>query len=200
MKLTITIAVIGLFVFITTPVQADLVELDLLALGCPTYHDFDTPLWSYDIDLGVQFSSIDHVYMDWSGEITGGLFTYLGNPNGPQPANISITAKLGSYPSYYRQSSHWAGESTYPNPEPFNEQSEFLKGDMPLSELFDGQETIEISYDETLDILGDYWFVEHGSISLNKAKYVIDGTIIPEPSSFLIIGLGGLILKTKRRK
>lgn len=199
MKKKITIAALGLFVHIALPAQADLVELDLLSLGCPSEFDFQSSPWSYNFDLGVQFSSIDHVYMDWSGEITGGLFTYLGNPNGPQPANVSITAKLGSYPSYYRQSSHWSGKSTYPNPEAFNALSEFLKGDMPLSELFDGQETIEISYDETLDELGDYWFVEHGSISLNKVNLVIDGTIIPEPSMFVFLMLGGFYIKRIKR-
>jgi len=196
MKKVIIIAVIGSVFLITSPVQADLVELDLLALGCPTVHDFDTPQWSYDFDLGVQFSNIQHVYMDWSGEITGGMAERIGNPD-PFPAPVYIEAAIGS-PFNWRHTDIDGGLATYPDPELFDAKTEFIYGTMPWSELFDGKHDIKLSYHEYILLDGRY--VEHGSVSLTKAKLVVEGTIIPEPSSFLIICLGGLILKTKRRK
>ena len=196
MKTTITLAAIILFVFATLPAHADLVELDLLAIGCPTYHDFDTPQWSYNFDLGVQFSNIQHVYMDWSGEITGGLADHIGNLD-PYPAPVYIRAVIGSPPDWMHSSVD-GGWTTYPDPELFSENTEFMYETSPFYLLFDGKHDIKISYREY--IILDGWYVEHGSVSLTKAKLVVEGTIIPEPSSFLTICLGGLILKTKKRK
>jgi hypothetical protein len=196
MKATIIITAMVILVLIASPVQADLVELDLLALGCPTVHDFDTPQWTYDFDLGVQFSNIQHVYMDWSGEITGGLADHIGNPD-PYPAPVLLYARLGIYPSY-RHTDVSGGWTTYPEPEFFSEISEFNDGTMPWNDLFDGNGMIRIQYSEY--IILDGWYVEHGSVSLTKAKLVVEGTVIPEPSSFLIIFLGGVVLHIKRRK
>ena len=194
---TIIISLIGILVLIASPVQADLVELDLLALGCPTVHDFDTPQWSYDFDLGVEFSSIDHVYMDWSGEISASMVDHIGNPD-PYPSVTGIESAIGSYPSYkylYR----WGGIISYPDPETFDEMTEIVEGSMPLSDLYDGSGIITISY--TLPILpGTHWYVEYGSVSINKTKLIIDGNVIPEPASFLIMVLGGLMLRINKNK
>ena len=197
MKKTIIISAIGILSVISTQTHASLVEMDLLALGCPTYHDFGIPQWSYDFDLGVQFSSIDHVFMDWSGEITGGLAKHIdGNPE-PFSFSIAIKATLGEYPDY-RYAEHWGGAMTYPDPDSFDELTEFIEGIMPWSNLYDGKEKIKINTESY--IMSGVVYLELGNIKLDKANLVIDGTIIPEPSSFMIICLGGLILKIRRRK
>ena len=87
---------------------------------------------------------------------------------------------------------------TYPDPDSFDELTEFIEGIMPWSNLYDGKEKIKINTESY--IMSGVVYLELGNIKLDKANLVIDGTIIPEPSSFMIICLGGLILKIRRRK
>jgi len=175
--------------------DADVVELDLFSLGCPTGFDFNSPYWMADFDLGVVFTEITNVYIDWSGEITAGLAILYDNPNEPFSLDVGIGASLGGSP-YPRFAQVWGGEATYPDPEPFDHLSEFeLLGTTTWSDLLDGQGTITIGYTEFIMLFGRY--VEHGFVNLTKATLVVDGVIVPEPATFLLMGLGGLLLRKK---
>jgi len=176
------------------PAGADIVELNLFDLGCPIEFNWDTQNWQTDFDLGVEFVEISSVYMDWSGEITAGLATNLLKP-GPQPfpldvficAYLDIPIRAGT--------SVQGGGDTYPVPEPFDHQSDFkLWGSW--SGLMDGQATIWLYYNE---LVGPYLtYVESGLVYLERVTLVVDGVIVPEPASLLLLSLGGFLLRKKR--
>jgi len=181
----------GLFQF----TQAALVKLDLLSLGCPTTLNRDQSGWTYEFDLGVQFTEIQNVYMDWSGEITAGLVK-RNDLLDPYPEDVGLGAQIEK-PFDWRYTSIWAGETLYPNPEPFNKISEFIYGSMPWSELYDGQGLIGIAYKEY--IILDGYYIEGGTIELSELKLVVDGTIVPEPGMFVLLCIGTSIIKTRKR-
>jgi len=175
--------------------DADIVELNLLDLGCPTEFNWDSPYWTTNFDLGVTFFEISHVYMDWSGEITAGLAILYDNPDEPFPLDVGVYTSLGFNP-YLRRATIWGGETTYPETQVFDCLSEIgLTGTSTWSDLLDGQGTITIGYTEFIMLFGRY--VEHGFVNLTKATLVVDGVIVPEPATFLLMGLGGLLLRKK---
>lgn len=118
------IAAIG-FVFLSAvPGYADLVEWELPPEFLREYRLNDPLQVSADFDLGVTFSHISHVYIDWEGEITGGMIQWYDwqtlEPVGePLPASVGINATLGPYP-HLRSITLYGGGLTYPDPEPFD--------------------------------------------------------------------------------
>jgi hypothetical protein len=180
------------------PARADTVELDLFSIGCQHTYDINSQYWQTNFDLGVAFTQISHVYMDWSGGITAGLAIDYDNPNEPFPLDVGIGATLWSSPSW-RHISIYDGEATYPSPEIFDRLSEFVDGSMPWSELFDGQGTIAMGYEELVS--GFEWeYVEHGSIALDSATLIVEGTIVPEPATILFLAAGIIGLRIRKRK
>ena len=175
--------------------QADMVELNLFTLGCPTTFNINSQYWETNFNLGVTFSQISNIYMDWSGEITGGQF-YNPWDNPPIfPIDIGIRADLGQYPNW-RYAEIWAGESTYPEPETFDQLSGFVRNS-PLPDLFNGQGVIGLEYDVLGYAEGSY--IEYGVVNLTRAKLVIEGTIIPEPLTITFL-ITGIILLRKNKK
>jgi hypothetical protein len=175
---------------------ATIVELDLLSLGCPTELNIDSTYWQTNFDLGVNFTEITNVYMDWSGSITAGLAIDSYHQYEPFPLQVGLLAGLG-IPFNWRHTDIWGGETTYPAPEPFDCLSEFVYGSMSWSELFDGQGSIGIEYQEVImaDLGGRY--VEHGSVTLDKAILRVEGTV-PEPATILFLGAGIISLFVKK--
>ena len=153
--------------------------------------------WSTDFDLGVEFTDISHVYIDWEGEMTASLARFFDNPDNLVPVDSAISAVLGEYPSW-RYITIPGGESTYPSPESCNINAEFLYGSMPLSELYDGKGKIRISY--TVFSLTQVIYDEYGQVTLNNAKLVIDGIPIPEPTTFILVSIGLLGIRLSRKK
>jgi len=187
MKKIILVIVFGtlIFTFIGTA-KADTFELNLFDLGCPGAFDHNSQSWSSEFDLGITFTEITNVYIDWSGEITAGLAVYDYDPCNPFPLDVAITAYLDM--PIHAGTSVWGGEDTYPIPELFERQSDFtLWG--TWSGLLDGQATIWLYY-ETLGIV-DGHYIKSGSIALDRANLVVEGTV-PEPSSLFLIFSGGL--------
>ena len=175
---------------------ATTVQLDLFDLGCPTEFNWDNPYWQTNFDLGVTFTKISNVYIDWAGDITAGLAIDYGKENEPFPLDVGSGAALKK-PPLWRYIILKGGETTYPDPELFDCLSEFLYGDMPWSELFDGQSIITIQYMEP--IILDGRFIEHGSITLDNATLVVEGTIIPEPATIILLGAGFIVLILRRK-
>ena len=93
----------------------------------------------------------------------------------------------------------WGGGITYPDPEPFDELSEFeLVGPSTWSDLLDGEGTIGIQYTEL--IILDGYYVEHGSVTLSSANLIVDGVPVPEPATILLITIGIAAVRGRCRK
>ena len=163
----------------------DIVKLDLLEIGCPQELNVYDSYWTTDFDLGDTFIEITDVYMEWSGEITGGLAVDWLNPD-PCPIVIGIGAYIGRPSVEWRHTGVWGGASTYPEPQPFSCTSDLL-GLYPLPELFNGTGTISLQYELLIILEGHY--VELGPVFLDKANLVIEG-VIPEPSTILLFAFG----------
>jgi hypothetical protein len=175
--------------------EAVIVELDLLSLGCPTEFNLGTS-WQTDFDLGVSFTEITNVYMDWSGGITAGLAIYHDHPDEPFPLDVGLFAFLGSNPSP-RVADVWGGQVTHPEAEPFDSLSEFeLLGTTTWSDLLDGQGWIGIGYTEAIMLFGEY--IQPGSIDLSGATLAVEGTVVPEPATLLFLGIGAISLFVKK--
>jgi hypothetical protein len=199
-KIKVFIGVLGVILIVgfAETSRADNVQLDLFTLGMPANFNDNSPYWQTNFDLGVSFTQISHVYINWSGEITAGLSTYMGS-GVSVPFNETVSAILGTSPNWRHTEVH-GGQITYPVPELFDRSSEFVSGSMPWSELFDGQGTITIVRAGILTI-PEIIILQRGSITLNSATLMIDGTITPEPASIFLFGLGGLgLLRRKRSK
>jgi hypothetical protein len=168
--------------------SADVVSLPL---NCAGTYDINTPAWTYDFDLGVTFSDISHVYIGWSGEITGGQEQWMSNPN-LMPFDGLLRAAIGSEISTgIAVADVIGGENTYPAPEPFDTQSEFylILPTMNWNYILDGKDVIKIYY-PTSPTYPEVHIIDWGSANLNNATLVIEGTIIPEPSTLILLGLG----------
>lgn len=92
-----SLAIVALWVFSVASSNADIVQLPL---DCAGIYDLNTPAWTLDFDLGVTFTDISHVYIDWSGDITGGLATDPYTPGDPFPIDVEIGAYLGNSPNW----------------------------------------------------------------------------------------------------
>jgi hypothetical protein len=184
----ITIRLAVLILGFTGMAKADTVELPL---NCAGTYDINTPYWTSDFDLGVTFSEISHVYIDWSGEITAGLAIYYTDPCNPFPLEVGIRAGF-TFP--FRYVAVWGGEQSYPAPEPFDFLSEIKPS--TWSDLLDGQGTIRIQFEELIMTNGRY--IKDGSVMLDDAALIVEGTVIPEPATFLLLSLGGIMLRKRR--
>jgi len=167
-------------------------------LDCAGTYDLDNQYWTIDFDLGVAFTEIFHVYVDWSGEITGGLAIEDSNPDDPFPVDVGIYASLGFNPSL-RRTTFWGGAATWPDPELFHTTSEIeLTGTATWSDLLDGQGSITIGYEELIIVNGAY--IQHGSVDLRRATLVVDGIPIPEPMTFLFFAAGMLVIRSAKNE
>lgn len=175
--------------------RAEIISLDLLAQGCPTEWQYDTPCWQTDFDLGVSFSEISHVYVDWSGELTGSLVEtwYMGSQTTQQiPMDMGLIAGFDSM----RRTSIYGGKEDYPDSVTFNYQSEIVLWPSTIfpdwTDILDGTGTFSFhsSYvGEIHDPEVYLIFLDYGSVTLTSAALVIDGVLVPEPSSLVLFCL-----------
>jgi len=177
-------------------------EVVSLPLNCSGFYDINTPAWTYDFDLGVTFSDITNVSIDWSGEITAGLAVQL-NPQTFEPIGDPFPNRAGVYSSFYlpfRSNKVLGGAITYPNSESFDTLSEISGIDW--SDLLDGQGNINIGftyYGSGVISLYTGW-LEFGNVNLNDATLLVEGTIVPEPATLLFLSLGIFWIRAKRRE
>ena len=144
--------------------------------------------WTTTFDLGVGFTEISNVYIDWAGELTA----FQGMP---VPIASQFVASLyESDPQDYFSRAYVAGGvATYPNPKPFDLQSVFTDDDWTL--LLDGQSSIEIWFGDTPHPTGSGGAA--GTGSLNSATLVIEGTVVPEPITLALFGFGFLFIRKR---
>lgn len=150
-------------------------------LNCSGIYDSNTTFREYDFDFGVTFSEISKVYIAWSGEITGGRAISYSDPCNPFPVDVGII--VGVIPGV-RFVEVDGGKKTYPEPEPFDEISKFrLFLSSSWSDLLDGQGRIIVYYTEGKWAPEAGRNIEHGSVTLNDATLLIEGTVISEPAA-----------------
>ena len=194
-----SIILVAAIFFMPVKTKAAIVEYDLNCAGSYA----ENQIWTADFDIGTAFSDISNIYIDLSGSINASAWFFL--PSGP----------LQSYDAYFKPQLYelnsstslgsayvFGGQSSYPSPEAFDLQLQFDVSD--FSPLLDGIGTIKIGFHPTYPmemVLMDK--IADASGQLNSAKLIFDGTIIPEPSTLLLFGIGGSGLMRycrKRRK
>ena len=161
-------------------------------LDCAGHYEFgDT--WTGQFDLGLEFSQIDNVYVDWSGEITAGLADAFGGGETPRDGQFVLRFYEGDIT--FGEAQVRAGEATYPNPEPFDEQMAFDY--VFYGRLLDGQAEVKVQLYRTAHI-GDTTY-EFSSGEISAASLFIEGEIVPEPVSIvmLIYGVGCGLLRRR---
>ena len=190
-SINLTVLILGF----AEPAEANTRKYNLFDLGCPTAFSHNSQYWTSDFDLGVTFTEITNVYIDWSGEITAGLAIRYTDPCNPFPQEVGIRASLGANP-WPRLTEVWGGEETYPSPELFDETSKFsLSQTSSWSDLLNGQGVIRIQYQELAMLNGRY--VESGLVMLGDATLIVEGTVIPEPATTFLLLFGVLMVKAR---
>jgi hypothetical protein len=187
----ITISILVLLLSITTA-NAAIVEFPL---DCEGFYDLKSPYWHSSFDLGVSFTEINNIYIEWSGTITAELVGIIKIP-GSFPHDATFEASLYGLeldPYYYiGWAEVYGGKATYPEPEPFNVQSPFT--DEGWSMLLEGRGHVEVLLGDAL-LLAVSYIIEYPSGQINSATLVFEGTLVPEPATVILLGLGVLLMK-----
>ncbi|MHC4364061.1 MAG: PEP-CTERM sorting domain-containing protein [Planctomycetota bacterium] len=160
----------------------------------------ENQVWTADFDLGVAFTEISSVYIDFCGSI--GASAYMWLPSGP----------VESYDAYFKPQLYelgsgtplgsaylYGGQGTYPAPEAFDTQLPLAVSD--FSPLLDGIGTIKIGFHPTYPmetVLMEK--VEDAFGHIDCATLVFDGTVVPEPTTVLLLAFGALALRKKHRR
>ena len=180
-----------LLMVIAQPVVADMHTYPLNCAG--TYYE-NSGAWIHNFDLGVTFTEITQVSIQWSGEMEAATvtppFEYI---------DVGIGVSIGDVTPYYRSASVWAGAGAYPDPEEFDCTSVISAATITTdwSSLLDGVEEICISYSETIFVSRSY--LHHGRAILDDATLIIEGTIVPEPISLTVLLLGATVVLRKNK-
>lgn len=131
-RIKIAVLLIVLLVFACqVPARADTVELDLFSLGCQHTYDINLPSWQTNFNLGVTFSQISNVYINWSGTIVAEKVCPSATLETTFPVNGKFVVRLSGANAYYIP----AGAATYPNPESFGLQSQLYETSYESDEI-----------------------------------------------------------------
>ena len=169
-------------------VRGELVEVPLDCAG--HYEWLDT--WTTELDLGVEFSQIDNVYIDWFGEIRAELVE--GFSGGELAIDGMFMVDLYDGDIAFGMARVVGGKATYSYPEAFSEETGFEY--LNYVRLLDGQARIEIRLLSQNDL--GLATLEYPFGDLFGASLFIEGQIVPEPTVVLIL-LGGTIWMRARR-
>lgn len=161
----------------------------------------ENQVWTADFDLGVAFTEISSVYIDFCGSIGASAYRWL--PSGPVVSVESYDAYFN--PQLYELGSGtplgsaylYGGHGTYPAPEVFDTQLPLAVSD--FSQLLDGIGTIEIGFHPTYPletVLMEK--IDDAFGHIDCATLVFDGTVVPEPATVLLLAFGALTCRKKR--
>lgn len=183
------LAIIAIAFFTCAPQsRAVIVELPIDAAG---EYTFNEPYSTFNFDFGLTFSEISSVSVKWSGQLNGGL-AQLYSGGDPYPEEVGIYAY---FPTKSTRSVHiWGGVSTHPAPESFDLISE-VGGSW--NDLLDGKGSVIFGYSEV--IMTSARYVAHGSVVLDSAVLMIEGTVVPEPMTLLLMASGAILIHRKKR-
>ena len=185
MKITFMLAAISFAM--SSLANGEIVTYELPAAFEREYN-YDDPTSSMAFDLGVSFTEISDVHIDWTGEIVGketlnaGIIDYQF---------IATLYESDPY-DYFARAYVQGGAGTYPNPEPFELQSSFTSADWAA--LLDGRSSIEIWFGATSHPL-DSGSGLPGTGQLGSATLIVEGTVIPEPCSIFFLAIGSLVIR-----
>ena len=174
--------------------KATIVEYPLNGL-IGSYSSYDKQI--INVDLGVTFSDISNISIDWSGDITAELtFSQFPLPDGRTyvtPGSFLISLyKTSIVDDTFAQTFNDGGVDTYPYPESFVLVQDF--SDYGWTYFYDGVAKLEISFSGGSSFPESYP-LEEASGNIDTAILIIYGTVIPEPSSLLIISIGALLIR-----
>jgi len=175
-----------------TGADAAIVELPLACEGKYTLEQ----TWTTDFDIGVTFTEISNIYIDWSGSIRAEFVEDLVTSD-RFPMDAQFIADLYDLVThdFCGRASLRTGAATYPNPEPFDLQSTFSNGGWSM--LLDGQGTIEIGFWGVVRP-GTYITIEEPIGQLNSATLIFEETLDPEPATLFLLAFGAVMMKKKR--
>ena len=161
-----------------------------------TYQGWNAPWWETNFDLGVTFSEITNVYIDWSGSITGSVLER--DSNGARATlDTGVYTYLGSNPRT-RSVDIYGGKATYPDPDPFDLVSQVDVGPYSTwSDLLDGTGHVDIGV--TYSSVDDFSYVEYGLVQIDSAVLLVEGTVIPEPATLVLLGIGAAFASWRKR-
>ncbi len=193
--------IIAIMLAITGVALGDTVELPL---NCTGAYDINTPFWTMDFNLGVTFSEISNVYINWSGTITAEVAYWSDNPDDTFPLDGEFLLRFyNSHPAGpFDYAPGYAdmlkGVDTYPAPEPFDSNTVPYFSSGYLSELLDGKASVSLLFKKSPRYEFTYTLI-NPSGQLDSATLVFEGTIVPEPGSLFLLLAGAVYLARKRK-
>ncbi len=194
MRKQLYFTVLLLLLWIGCFAQADIVTVSLTELAGPVGRH---PNWDViDVDLGVIFSEIQSVKIQVSGTITPGL----GQGDGVERPVLPYFELPGIIEIFM---DHPATGSCITTVGPFNggfSVEQFLECtyDANWDILLDGQEELIAHITSNLVGIGFGSPLEFPTADISQATLTVEGVVIPEPASILLLLVGVPIMKKRK--
>lgn len=150
-----------------------------------------------DVDLGVTFSAIQSVRIQLSGTITPGL----GCGDGVERPVLPYFDVPGVIEIFF---DHPAAGSCITSAGPFDgsfsvDQVFDCTYDASWDILLDGQQELFAHITSNLIVIGGQ-ILDFPTADISQATLIVEGEVVPEPCSLVLLSLGGLMLHRKYRR